>query len=831
MQGLPSMPDRSHSVRSKNRWWIWYKRRCLVAIGVGLISVLSFLPSPLSAAVSRSEQAIALARQGDFAPALEILEEEYRAAPANQSLFYDYLTVLSWAGRDGEVFPLIPRVDLDQAPDYVLEAAAKSLRNLGVMDWALVIYEQGRKRFPENLSFKIGWLYSLVGAGRLEQAGDFGRELEKNYPAETDVQYALAYLDEARRDYLAALVRYQKILERHPDASRAAKGQILALENIGAPFLAEETADRLQVTLSDVERLRLRTMQGALKVRWGTFGTEEDALRFRETDEALQLLGENLQRVRAHLPEQRDLELRTRFDQLTAYRDRGRMEEAAAAYHALRDDDAILPIYALEAAGDAFLYLEHPEQAWDIYRQVLSEQPVFFEAQLGLFYAYIESEDFDNAYQVIEQAVLQQPVWLWPAGNAAGQPNPYRLAGELVAAAGLAYGENYAEAETRVTAMHRQAPANRDILAELGNVYRDRGWPRRAMKTYELGLALQPGHLGLRSGQAGNLLDLYAFRQAEQKIDSLYDVFPEHKAVRRLNHLWDVHNMRELRISANAGWSSGSTFGSQDLSIAGTLFSRPIDYNYRGFVSSYLSQADFPEGDKTWQRYGTGVEFRNTSFEGIGELTWSASGGRKIGGLLSGTWFIDDLWALPFSVEAFSRDTPLRALKNDVRADAASIGLIYRPNELRNITLNAQAMDFNDGNFRYRLHAGLYQRLITQPHYRLNGYLDFDTSGNSRSDTPYFSPEQDAAASLTLENDWLLWRRYDRSFRHRLALSTGGYWQQDFGSDFIGSVRYEHVWEYFPRFSLLYGASWGHGIYDGDGENRTAVHMQLNWRF
>jgi hypothetical protein len=47
----------------------------------------------------------------------------------------------------------------------------------------------------------------------------------------------------------------------------------------------------------------------------------------------------------------------------------------------------------------------------------------------------------------------------------------------------------------------------------------------------------------------------------------------------------------------------------------------------------------------------------------------------------------------------------------------------------------------------------------------------------------------------------------------------------------VGGVRYEHVWEVDPRFFLLYGASWGYAVYDGDDETRLGLHLDLNWRF
>jgi biofilm PGA synthesis protein PgaA len=797
---------------------------------VGVLTVL--FPDPLLAAKGAlHDRAVVMARQGSYDEALAILQQEFRASPADLTVVYDYLAVLSWAGRDGEVLPLLPRVAEDRAPAYVLEAAAKSLRNLKSWNWAEVLYRKGSERFPDRPAFPLGLVYTLADNGRLQEAAALAEKLIDRYPGRIEPEFAVAYVAVAGKDYMAALAAYQRILDCNPRNKEALRLQSLTLAALGAPWLAEEFAGREEGLLTPAERLRLRGDQAALAVRWGAYGSEEERERFADTDCALALLEDNRRQVLELGAEAEIFDLRTRFDRLVALRDRVRMQEAAEEYRALLDAGVDVPAYALRAAADALLYLERPEEAREVYQQVLAGQPGDVEAQLGLFYACIEMEDFAAAACVIEEARERQPVWLRTEGRRVPLSNPHRLEADLTAVVGLAFAGNYREAERRLTVLHEQAPANRDILNELAGVYADRGWHRRAEESYRLGLALEPRHLGLRTGRVGNLLDLSEFEQAGQDIAGLREVFPENKAVQRLERLWRAHNMRELRVSAESGWTSGGAFGSRDLTVEAALFSSPVFHHYRGFVAGYLAQGDFPGGEKTWQRYGAGIECRSRQLEGSAELTWNVSGGRKLGGRLAGTWLIDDNWSLPFSLEAFSRDTPLQAMKNGIRADAAEAGVSYRASESRNITLTAQIMDFSDGNFRYRVGGGLYQRLVTRPHYLLNGYLDLDTSGNSRSDAPYFNPDHDAGASLTLENDWLLWRRYQRSFRHRLAFTAGGYWQQGFGSAPVGGVRYEQVWEVSPRFFLLYGASWGHAVYDGDGENRLGLHLNLNWRF
>ena len=771
------------------------------------------LPSPLH------HQAVELARQGDYSASLPILDRLHRDNPANLPILYDYLVALAWAGEDSKVAVLIEKVAPETAPRYVLEAAAKSLRNLKSFHHAETLYREALNRFDDHLPLQLGLLLTLVDGNQHAAASQLSKELEQNFPENLEVLFAAAYEAAGRKDHVAALHYYQRILQQQPNSQRAQRLEILALAAIGDPFRAEELAMQRPGLLNTEELHRLKADQAALTTRWGSHGTDLPQQQFVETDRALGMLDTNLQTALADGRNAEIFALGARIDRLVALRNRVLMAQAVEEYRSLQDDQVLLPAYALQAAADAFLYLEQPQQAGALYQQTLELEPSNVKAAHGLFYAYVEQEDFDQALGLAESL---------RADNKSG---PDKLDAELLAALGQLFAGDLAEAENRLNPLYRQAPANVDILAELGGLQGGRGWPRRAEETFGLGLALDPKYLSLRTGWTENRLDLAEFKQAKDLISKLGEDHPEHKSVQRLQRLWEAHNMRELRVSVASGWSSGSTFGSRDLSLAATLFSSPMHFRYRGFVSTYLDQATFPEGDKTLQRYGAGVEYRHRKLQGTAELTWNTSGGHKLGTRLAALWTPDDAWSVPVEVELFSRETPLRALKYGIRADAASAGVAYRRNELQRWSLRTQIMDFSDSNFRYSVLAGIEQGLVVWPHYRLDALLDLYTSGNSETGTPYFNPRQDADITLTLANDWMLYRHYRFSFRNRLALSVGAYWQQDFGTDPTAGLRYEHVWEYSPRFYLLYGASLARHSYDGEGENHLGCHLELNWRF
>lgn len=759
------------------------------------------------------------AQQGDYVQALSFLEERHRNNPTDLSLLYDCIAVLARAGEDARASDLFEQLDPQQVPLHVLEAVAKARSNLKLFDKAEALYRLGITRFSSYPPLRLGLLHTLVDAGKYEEADDLAQSLKRLYPGNIETQYALAYAAEGRGDYVTALYYYQRILDWQPQSQRAQRLEILTLLAIGDPFLAEERAEQHPGLLSATEWHRLKADQAALVTRWGRYGSDLPEQRFAETDRALGMLDANEQAARTDLPRGEAFVRRARIDRLVALRDRVEMSRVLEEYRSLQADSDEFPPHALQAVADACLYLEEPCRAADLYRQVLESQPENFEAAQGLFYAYIEQEDFDHALELAEKLRTEQ---------AAG---PKKLEAELLVILGRIFAGDLEEGESRLTPLYHQAPANADILGELGGVYGSRGWPRRAEETYRLGLALDPAYLSLRTGYAENRLELQEFKQAGDLIGVLGGEYPEHKTVQRLQRLWQAHNMRELQVSVAAGWSSGSTFGSHELSLAATLFSPPVHDRYRGFVATYLEHASFPEGNKTLQRFGAGIEYRHRNVQGAAELTWNISGGRKVGGRLAAEWMPNDVWSVPVDIELFSRETPLRALKHGIHADAANIGVTYRHDELLNCWLRAGFMDFSDGNFRYSLLGGVEQGLIVWPHYRLDALLEVYASANNEDDTYYFNPRRDADITLTLANDWLLYRHYRFSFRNRLAVSAGAYWQQDFGVDPTAALRYEHVWEYSPRLFLLYGVSLARHSYDGDGENQLGCHLELNWRF
>jgi biofilm PGA synthesis protein PgaA len=78
------------------------------------------------------------------------------------------------------------------------------------------------------------------------------------------------------------------------------------------------------------------------------------------------------------------------------------MAEARAEYEDLEQHGAIVPEFALAAAGDAYLYLREPEKARPLFARALERDPRNPETRLAMFYAYVELDDFASAYSQVD---------------------------------------------------------------------------------------------------------------------------------------------------------------------------------------------------------------------------------------------------------------------------------------------------------------------------------------------------------------------------------------------------------------------------------------------
>jgi len=787
----------------------------------------------------RHRDALGMAHQGRYGDALAQLEELMHRHPDEQAYLYDYLVVLGWAEQDDRVLELLPRLTLADLPPYVLDAIGKSARNRQRFSLAATAYQTALEKAPNRGQSLLGLALSLSENQQPQKARALLEEMIERGSDRTiassvrplEVLEALAYVLERQRDHFSALKVYNQILVIDPAHGEAHRGRIVTTWRLGAPHLAADMARRDPGVLRAGELAAILADATAITIRWGRLPEASPRERYQHTDRAIHRLDEQLVTLKRLGQAGSEPWRLASFDLMAALRDRQRMPEVIALYTDLVSAGVALPAYALTAAADAYLHEEQPETARELYLRVLAQEPEDFNARIGLFYAYVESEDHAQALALADKLAASEPEWLQRPGSRLHRENPKKLAADTMAALSRAFADYLAEAEQRLEAMVRAAPGNSDLRTELAHVYLWRGWPRRALVEFNWVLELEPGHVGAAVGRAKALQDIGDHRAAKAATDALVAAYPNDKRIVKLQRRREISNKRELYFSTSRESSSGVQQGSEGLTLDAYLYGQPINDSYRPFLHGYVGRADFPEGTVTFKRLGLGLEYGAGDIRLAGELGTGANGQTQASLALRGDWQRDDHWTFGLDLDSNSNDVPLRARGLDIDGWSMALRAGYRASEARNFAVALQRLDLSDGNLRGSALASATQRLVTGPVYKLNAVLEAYSSRNSRGDAPYFNPARDFAWNVTLNNEWLISRRYARAFRHRLGLTLGSYWQRDYGTGGTWAVRYEHEINASDRLGLRYGIARARRVYDGAPEYVTELDLTLRWRF
>ncbi len=636
----------------------------------------------------------------------------------------------------------------------------------------------------------------------------------------------------------AALELATAAYERAPDAPGVAHAYVLALRQARLPRAALRIA-QAHPGLADPALVRaLQADAAAQLTRTASADARGEAERYVLADRALAEYDRLIPQWRALGPQARGDVRRAETDRLQALRARGRMRDLAAGYEAMRAEGTPVPDYALDDAASAYLALRRPEEAAPLFERSLAstagqDATARAAGQIGLFYALSESDRTGAANAELDRALAALPTWVWIKGDPVRHPNPAKLDAELVRALGALYQGDTLDAQARLDRMAGEAPGNTGLRVARAEVWRARDLPRRAESELKIAETQAPRSIEVELGQAETALALQEWRQAGLLRDDLMARFPESAAVQRLDRAWTAHRQAEWRTSASRGGASGgAVLGSREASIDTVLYSPPLDENWRAFAGTGYAEARFEEGTGHYAWARAGLEWRGRDLTAQVEASGNRYGhGTRAGAAFSAFVDLDDHWQAGVGASLLSRDTPLRALKHDIRANGLSASLRWRGDERREWTLTVAPAFFSDGN--RRLEAGLSgrQRLYTAPSVRIDALLDLSASHNTADDAPYFNPRSDLTILPALQLAHTLYQRGDVRWEQRAQLAAGAYAQQGYGTGGLYTLGYGLRYRHGPAFEIGFLASVASRPYDGQRERSFNFLVDATIRF
>lgn len=694
-------------------------------------------------------------------------------------------------------------LDADDLSGHLLSWIAWAYFKTGDIEKSKKYYEKVLQGRPADVRAKTGLAYCLAAQGQSGRALDILDGLLSDDPMNIEVMFARVYVFEESDRFWDAIREYEHIIEVSRENHIALKYKLLAFSGMGTGSYALERAN--EQLPGDLElNSTIAGDMAAARIHW------------KEYADALSILK----------PQAEDGNLRARYDSIVAFVKNEDMQDAVQAYEELLGDGMSPPEWVKESAAAAYMYLERPHEALELYDEVLKVEPGSFTCRLGRFYVRQELREWEEAKALLNDIDRDTPEFTGAGRNP--EANWPKVDIKLAQGWLMLSEDRLEEAQKYFRDFHGKSPANTGFRTGLSYAYLWRGWPRKALREFNISNVLDPKDVSAQTGRVNALNELAFKEQARDEARALLKRKPKDKDIQALNRELKLEEMREL--FADFAVSGDDDGFSEVRSYAG--FTQPVSLYTNVYTYVLWLRADENNEDMKsyFRRSGLGVShIFNSSWRIKQEFSVNYNDGRDFGSFTELDYTPDDYWAVNLLYDSFTTDVPLRARTSNIEADKFSASVTYRASDSRSYGLSYSRLEFSDGNNR---NQGLFtyeQGLYVKNDWKMRLFLDSYLSSNSLDDAPYFNPDNDFSISATHMTEQTIKNLYREAFIHRLYLSLGMYKQNGFSGGATGSVRYEHDIDFSDRNNLLYGVSLSREVYDGEAV--TGHSFYSSWRY
>lgn len=800
-------------------------QRAMTALVLLLAAAMAHAATPAAAAPqAQREAAVARARAGDAKGALALLQGLVQTYPDDPRLLADTTIVANWAGDDAYAVELFERPQTLKHDVGVLEAAARSARNLRRYDLALDLFRQAATASPDRWQPQLGVAMVLTDQAHYREANTLMQPLLRDHGSEHDVETGEAYLCLRQRDFACAIRMDEKQIDLATEDSPALNCQLgEAVSEQGGNTLGNQLCERT----GPEEHLRLEAAAGAERVRWVDSSDDKWAQRKTEGEQALALLDDVIARSTAGSTIWKQAE----NDRLLVFTDLHRMHDVVQSWEQLQRMKVTVPDYALGRVAQAYLALHHPEQAEQLYRVLVERSPNDGDLRGSLAYAQLEREHIGQSFQTIDTAYGDAPTAVRSAGLNIPQSNGLHTSLGIQAAEMRGYAGMPDEEQQRLTPLLAQAPGNPAVARAMATTYLARGWPLLAIREERIADTFE------QSDDLPVLQDAEIEEGASRRDEATALLAP--LLLREGNSLAIQHFLTgrsieygwQADVSSGYEWSNGQYLGNSSQSEA-HLYSPFIDSRWRIYGHALGETGEFREGSDYRARIGAGLSYNYDRQSAWLELDGDTGTSGSLAAVSAGGELnIGDHWTLRAQGDTDDvANVQLIAELADIHARSGGATLEWKQSELRSITAGVQRQLYSDGNQRTAISGSWDQRVWTRPRLQIDVAPQIWTSSNSEDENRlYFNPKQDFSIGPQTTVKWTTWRRYERNLRHEVTIFTAPYWQQNYGVAEGFSASYAQHWEVSRRCGFFGKMMWNSQPYDGSHEPYTDLTFGLTW--
>jgi putative PEP-CTERM system TPR-repeat lipoprotein len=207
--------------------------------GAGADAVKSF--EELARLEPRSPSALlklaaAQAKQRDFTGAARSLRQAQRAAPDNEAIARDLVAVYLSAGKHEEALSVV-KASQFRKPEAALGHALEGDVHASRKNWpeAERAYRVALKATPQSSAIAVGLCRVMSASGRKSEAAKFAKDWISKNPADVSMRLYVADTALAAKDYKAAVLQYEAVLERSPNNVPALNNLAWSLGKLNDP--------------------------------------------------------------------------------------------------------------------------------------------------------------------------------------------------------------------------------------------------------------------------------------------------------------------------------------------------------------------------------------------------------------------------------------------------------------------------------------------------------------------------------------------------------------------------------------------------------------------
>ena len=674
-----------------------------------------------------------------------------------------------------------------------LGEAAYYLRSCGYLSEALHIYEAGMTQYPNDSEFFAGALLVAAENKPTKYSKKIIACCANKFSSQVDFLLAQAYFNRTQQNYSDALTLYNKVLSINSNNQEAYVSKAIMLAKLNKHDQAFETANKHSDWFSDADWSTLHELRvkHALTQAINSDYFTQDTF----SEQAILYIDEQLAFLNKRLPNDSVARTHALFNKVHAYNLANMPHDAINVFNSIDTPETDWPAWGVVHAAEAYENVKQPEKAISMLEEIKQGSPQNLHLLSVLFSSYLAIEDYDQAGRTLNS--MNETV-------AKNSNNGIHWVTRLNAMF-KAYQNKLEVARNELLSLQQKDPNDQNISANLATLYRWQGLPNKAADILSDMDKNRVDEIEYEVSVANVNLDLQKFSEAEGNINALSNKAPKNKGVKQLNHRWALHNSYQYVANFQYGESSGNTFGNKDFTFDQRVYSKPFNHHYRVYFRDRYDWAEFPEDNGNLHRVGIGGEFRNHNFDITAELNVSARDDRDVGISVNGLWRLGDHWRLFGEIQTYSHHVPLRAINAGIDGESATAGFQYRWNDSRYIRASASYADFSDGNKRTSVFLQHQHDIFQSAHHQVYLSEEFYASDNSENDVGYFNPEQDYSFRIAAKYYGILWRRYEKSYVHRLTIGAGNYKQKNHSNAGIWDIEYQHQWTPYPSTEIKYG--------------------------